>query len=107
MMKNACLLHGALLAAVVFLSACGGGPKNVCLDRNVRCDAPLVCDPDDGVCKCGGRGGVKCPEGFLCDAIANTCLSTRCADVDCQGGTSCDVNDGKCKCGGTGGDLCE
>ncbi|MHB8872719.1 MAG: hypothetical protein ACYC8T_03435 [Myxococcaceae bacterium] len=93
--------------AVIALAACGGGPKNLCIDKNVRCEAPLVCDPGDGVCKCGGRGGLVCGEGFLCDALANTCQPTRCAGVECSSGTSCDGNDGKCKCGGTGGVECE
>ncbi len=104
MPKNS-LAVAALLTGVLTLS-CGGGPKNVCTDKNVRCDAPLVCDPGDGICKCGGRGGVVCGEDFVCDAIANTCQSKLCSGVTCTAGTSCDVDDGKCKCGGTGGKIC-
>ncbi|MBI3183516.1 MAG: hypothetical protein HYZ28_15370 [Myxococcales bacterium] len=102
------LLAAAIAVSVVVLLAvaCGGGPKDLCVDRNVRCEAPLACDPSDGVCKCGGRGGVVCPQGFVCDAVANTCQSTKCAAVQCSGGTNCDQNDGKCKCGGTGGITC-
>lgn len=104
------VLWAALAASVtgVVTASCGSGTRNICADRNVQCEAPLACDPGDGQCKCGGRGGVVCGEGFVCDPVANTCQSTRCARVDCSDkfGTSCDVLDGKCKCGGTGGLSC-
>ncbi len=107
MLRTALLVGSLVSAAVVLGVSCGGGPKNVCVDKNVRCEAPLSCDPEDGKCKCGGRGGRICPEGFVCDAISNTCLTTKCANVTCSGGTTCDVNDGRCKCGGTGGVICQ
>lgn len=93
-------------AAAITTILLGCSEPNLCIDRNVRCDAPLACDPGDGVCKCGGRGGVVCGDGFSCDALTSTCLSTLCSAVTCGGGTSCDVYDGKCKCGGTGGGEC-
>lgn len=105
-MRNFLVAAFAALVTALITVACGGGSGDLCEDKNVRCEAPLSCDPDDGVCKCGGQGGVICPEGFACDPLANTCLSTRCAGVNCAGGTSCDVLDGKCKCGGTGGQVC-
>lgn len=94
---------------VLALGSCAfgcGGTKDLCASR--QCESPLVCDPDDGVCKCGGRGGVTCPNNFVCDSATNTCQSLRCKGVDCsmQPGTSCDVVDGTCKCGGTGGSTC-
>src|SRR5256885_5384031 len=101
-------LIGAAVGLLLFM-ACGGGPKNVCVDKNVRCDAPLACDPDDGKCKCGGRGGLICAEdgGTVCDALTNTCLTARCGShANCLAGTECDSNDGVCKCGGTGGKVC-
>ena len=106
--KNVVLAALAASVTGVVTASCGGGTRNVCVDRNVQCEAPLACDPGDGQCKCGGRGGVVCGEGFVCDPVANTCQSTRCARVDCSDkfGTSCDVLDGKCKCGGTGGLSC-
>lgn len=108
MWKNIVLASLAAVVVGAVTASCGGGTKNLCLDRNVSCEAPLTCDPSDGVCKCGGRGGVVCASGFSCDPAANTCLSTRCARVDCtdKPGTSCDVLDGLCKCGGTGGVVC-
>lgn len=108
MLKN--IVFASLAAVIVgaVTASCGGGTKNLCVDRNVSCEAPLTCDPSDGVCKCGGRGGVVCAAGFSCDPASNTCLSTRCSKVDCtdKPGTSCDVLDGLCKCGGTGGVVC-
>ncbi len=108
MSKNAV---AAVLAAhvLVLTSACSGGPVDQCEEKRVTCaTAGYLCDPSDGVCKCGGRGGVVCGENEVCDSAANTCVSNRCSSVDCAGkpGTSCDVRDGLCKCGGTGGTVC-
>lgn len=105
-MRNVIVAILAALISAVITVACGSGPADLCKDKNVRCEAPLACDADDGICKCGGRGGVLCAEGFVCDGLSNTCLSTRCAGVSCGAGTSCDVLDGTCKCGGTGGQIC-
>ncbi len=94
-------------AVLLSLAACGN--KDLCVARNVTCtDATLLCDPDDGVCKCGGHGGVICQDQFVCDPESNTCLSTRCAGIDCSAspGTSCDVFTAMCACGGTGGAVC-
>lgn len=107
--KNVGLLSalvGFALAFAVGAPGCSGGQRDLCSDNQVRCEGNLVCDPADGLCKCGGRGGVVCPSGFDCDQSSNTCVSTRCATVTCANQTSCDVNDGKCKCGGTGGTVC-
>ena len=94
-----------LIAMAAVAAGCSGN-KDLCANKS--CDSPLICDADDGVCKCGGRGGVACPTGFVCDSAANTCQSTRCKGVDCSmsPGTSCDVVDATCKCGGTGGTVC-
>lgn len=108
-MRNVFLVAVAALVSGVVTVACSGG-GNLCESRNVRCESPLACDPDDGVCKCGGAGGQECQEGFACDADSNTCLSTLCAGVSCgganQNGYDCDRFDGTCKCGGTGGTVC-
>ncbi|MBX5481318.1 MAG: hypothetical protein IRZ16_05650 [Myxococcaceae bacterium] len=106
-MKNIFLAALAALVTAVITVACGGS-GDLCKDKNIRCEDPLACDPDDGICKCGGRGGVVCREGEVCDAVSNTCLSTRCAGVNCSSkpGTTCDQLDGQCKCGGTGGQIC-
>ena len=63
MWKNLCV--GVISAGVMGVvgASCGGGVKNICVDRNIRCSSPLICDPGDGICKCGGRGGVVCAEG--------------------------------------------
>lgn len=85
---------------------CSSGPRNLCTERRVQCAAPETCDPTDGLCKCGGIGGVDCQEGFICDVNSTTCLSTVCGDITCGGGTACDITDNVCKCGGTGGQEC-
>ncbi len=107
MRKKILLAAAAGFTIGLFASSCGGGPKNLCLDKQA-CTGALVCDPTDGICKCGGRGGLICPDGFTCDPLGNTCAPTKCAGVDCNDkpGTSCDVLDGQCRCGGTGGKLC-
>ncbi len=108
MIKKTLLLAAAAGFGIGLFSSSCGGTKNPCVDKNVVCDAPLVCDQGDGICKCGGRGGLVCPQGFSCDPVANTCVATRCSGVDCNDkpGTSCDVIDGLCRCGGTGGHIC-
>jgi hypothetical protein len=110
MLKNHRLVAAlaAFFVGAITSASCSSGPKDLCVQNKVTCDSPLACDPDDGACKCGGRGGVVCPTGFACDPVANTCLSSRCAGKDCSGqpGTSCDRLDGLCKCGGTGGTVC-
>jgi hypothetical protein len=106
--KNVVWAVGAAVVACVVTVSCGGGNQNPCTANRIQCESPLTCDPADGKCKCGGRGGIECQEGFVCDPITNTCQSTKCARIDCSErfGTSCDVNDGMCKCGGTGGAVC-
>jgi hypothetical protein len=105
-MKNPRILtHVALTLALGLLSACSNS-ADLCQQKDVRCSQPLTCDPADGVCKCGGPGGVACGETAVCDAESNTCLSTLCEGKTCTGGRACDVTDGTCKCGGTGGLEC-
>lgn len=98
-------LFVGLVAGAALALACGGA-RDLCKDKNVRCQSPLLCDPVDGVCKCGGRGGVVCPEGFVCASELNACVTTKCEGKVCAAGTSCDIADGECKCGGTGGMVC-
>ncbi len=101
MVKRLCL------ASVALVVSCAS-QNDLCAERNITCTAPLICDPGDGRCKCGGRGGVTCDENEVCDPVASTCRSKTCDEVDCSQspGTSCDVIDGVCKCGGTGGAVC-
>src|SRR5687768_12422719 len=106
MVKSGWSVAALCLTATVLGSACGGA-KDLCVERRIRCDGALTCEPESGLCKCGGRGGVLCAEGFTCDGATNTCLSSKCVGVTCSGGTSCDVTDGKCRCGGTGGKECD
>jgi len=98
-MKNGILIAAALVSTL--LGACSGNK-----DCSRPCAAPMTCDKGDGVCKCGGRGGVVCAEGHECQAETNTCVTVKCGSVTCSNGTSCDGNDGKCKCGGTDGTVC-
>jgi hypothetical protein len=91
----------ALSALCALLSACSSSK-----DCGKGCPAPLTCDKEDGVCKCGGRGGVVCSDGYSCEAETNSCVATRCGSVNCSNGTSCDSSDAKCKCGGANGVVC-
>jgi hypothetical protein len=62
-------------------------PEGAC--DGVECDDGLDCDPFDGLCKCGGEGGVVCPAGDACLAEPTpTCVATRCSEVTCDGGES-------------------
>ena len=105
-MRGLPVAGAAALIAGSLAAGCSGGSADLCAGHGVRCEAPLSCDPDDGRCKCGGRGGAECLPGSACDPATNTCISSRCATVICSGGNSCDQIDGTCKCGGTGGSTC-
>ena len=82
-------------------------PADLCVEYEVTCDDPsLACDPADGVCKCGGHGGVVCGPGTVChldqnlNPPAGTCVSERCDGVACAPHEACDAADGLCKCRG-------
>jgi hypothetical protein len=63
--------------------------------ENVTCERYEVCDPLDGLCKCGG---VECAPGATC--VDGTCQETTpCDNVTCREGETCDPADGVCKCG--------
>ncbi|MGQ0504127.1 MAG: hypothetical protein ACT4TC_02305, partial [Myxococcaceae bacterium] len=107
-MKNSSWVVVALSLGVglgLVAGGCGGG-KDLCKDKKVSCAGALTCDPSDGLCKCGGRGGLVCSETSLCDGATSTCLSTKCGTKDCRGNTACDPTDSVCKCGGLGGTAC-
>jgi len=99
------------LAIIVFFGAalwgCGKTTNTRC--TGVSCTGGLACDPADGVCKCGGEGGLVCAPGQSCDTSRVVCVSpaASCAQVTCQGNTACDPADGLCKCGGAGGVACQ
>jgi hypothetical protein len=84
-------------------------PADLCAELGVVCDDPtgkVTCDPADGLCKCGGAGGVVCDPGTVCQIDgsftppAPSCLSERCDDVGCAPFEVCDSADGRCKCRG-------
>lgn len=85
---------------------CGKKANTRC--TGVTCVGGSACDPGDGVCKCGGEGGVVCSATASCDTKARACVEPAhdCAGVTCTGNTACDPADGKCKCGGAGGTAC-
>ena len=105
------------LLAALALAGCSGGTTetkktvaaDLCVELGVVCNDPsgkVACDPADGLCKCGGHGGVVCGPGSVCDLDLNvappsaTCVSELCAGVTCNTFESCDAADGVCKCGG-------
>lgn len=69
---------------------CGGAEC-----RGVDCSAVpgSSCDPEDGICKCGGLGGVLCGigEGCSVDGDGNDVCAKRCHPLgsDCEGGLAC------------------
>ena len=77
------------------------------LCAGITCIDQLTCDPADGLCKCGGPGGVICGVGQACSLPEPYCVgSNRCENITCPTGSSCDPEDGQCKCGGVGGAVC-
>jgi len=84
-------------------------PSSLCDD--VICYGGTVCDPEDGLCRCGGLG-----TAFPVCATDQSCLDGQCRGGDlcapggvprvCDPGLDCDPTDGVCKCGGKGGSVC-
>lgn len=81
------------------------------LCREDSCSGGSVCDPSDGLCRCGelGKLAPTCAPGQSCidgacrggDLCAPGGVVTVCGD-----GLSCDPVDGVCKCGGVDGEAC-
>lgn len=101
------------LLAALALVGCSGDthetfktvPLDRCAESQNDCDDPtgrVTCDPLDGVCKCGGRGGLVCEPGTICHLDQNTptCISENCNNVACAPFEACDAIDGTCKCNG-------
>lgn len=92
---------GLLLA--IGAIACGETTETVVEGRcvGVSCEMDQSCDPADGICKCGGEGGVICREGQECSLEPSPhCITSRCQFVECERGESCDRETGECSCGG-------
>ncbi|WP_050724318.1 hypothetical protein [Vulgatibacter incomptus] len=82
--------------------ACGSNTEQIVLPlcEGVICDDPMVCDPTDGYCKCGGEGGIPCKPGESCTLDpAPQCYSPKCQFAECTRGESCDPLTGDCVCG--------
>lgn len=96
---------GTLLLITAALG-CGKAANTRC--TGVTCTGGLTCDPADGLCKCGGEGGLVCAQGQVCDSKHLACVdpAIACEQVTCEGNTACDPADGQCKCGGSGGPVC-
>jgi hypothetical protein len=102
--------------ALFVLAGCSESP-NLCLGR--LCEpAPdggpsaEVCDPRDGLCKCGASldAGVVCPEGTTCEPVSLTCVSKVCGIINCGYLGTCDPATGLCRCGDNGcvpGEICD
>jgi len=68
------------------LCAPGGDP--------VVCQPGMSCDPLDGVCKCGGRGGAVCGAGEVCSVLDEEPVCTPTCRLlaqpsDCEQGEGC------------------
>lgn len=93
---------GLAAALLVVLGGCGETREIVTkpLCAGVLCDGSLECDPSDGLCKCGGGGGVECKAGEICLVEPEpTCSTVSCEWVVCEGGQSCNPSTGLCSCG--------
>ena len=78
---------------------CQGGDQCALPDGGTkRCEGGTSCDPEDGVCKCGGRGGIVCQPASGATP-AEVCVVTSAAasckrgcdprSPDCPGATYC------------------
>ncbi|MGC4115555.1 MAG: CARDB domain-containing protein [Myxococcales bacterium] len=88
----------SLLAGALVALSCGGNktPTPVTRCDKVTCSDGLTCDPGDGLCKCGGEGGVFCASGGVCSH--HVCVYS-CDEMVCDRGMTLDPLDCKCKCG--------
>lgn len=94
----------AAAGAAALLSGCVENTANNASKCATACGAPFVCDPADGLCKCGGAGGAICSGSETCDTTSKSCLVATCAS-GCPAGTACGI-DGACHCGGGFGAVC-
>lgn len=68
-----------------------GGVPNECGGSTT----PLSCDPTDGLCKCGGQGGLVCAPGEQCAQLdgqwtcAQECTILGLSSMNCPPGESC------------------
>lgn len=93
---------GAVALAVALLAGgCSSTKAPACEDA---CAPGLVCDANDGLCKCGGEGGAVCADGETCDADSRSCLAPTC-ETGCPFPLVCG-DDGECRCGGPNGAVC-
>lgn len=73
---------------------CRGG--NLCEPDGIPvvCDTGFSCDPNDGLCKCGGVGGESCDAEEVCTAIGGSSCRDACnivigAGGGCGSGSAC------------------
>lgn len=99
----------AFAISLIAIAACGGDEEVSYLDRcvEVSCTGGLVCDPEDGACKCGD---VPCKDGEICVLEPTPqCTTSLCEFVICERGESCEPETGDCSCGGGScaqGEIC-
>lgn len=71
--------------------------KELCAE--VQCDAGMVCDEADGICRCGGSLVCSADEYCKLDPTPS-CLTEHCLGGQaCTKGQSCDPQTGMCLCG--------
>jgi hypothetical protein len=70
----------------------GGGACNQPDGGPVTCAGNTSCDPNDGVCKCGGAGGIVCSTGEICvNGFTSNACRTPCDPLSpsCTAGNFC------------------
>lgn len=76
---------------------CLGGDRCMVGGQPKVCDVGLSCDPEDGVCKCGGLNGIACEPGDRCVAVGGDPFCAPACDflegVGCGPGFGCYLDD--------------
>lgn len=99
------LLGLGFFAVALFFSVSACGSEEAATPAELRCaeacEDGMSCDLSEGICKCGGAGGIVCGAGERCELEPGPrCEPSACDESSCERGESCDPLTGSCSCGG-------